>query len=300
MNLQSVHFDLIKLAEGIYAAIAKDGGGAIANAGFVDLGDQTIVFDTFNTQQAAQDLKVMAESITGKTVSYVINSHGHGDHTRGNQVFTDSIIVSSHLTYETMKTLHPDRIAKQKEGLSQLEETIQSLKTKSNGQITDHIRYLEHIRESIPALRLTLPQVTFERSFHFHGSKRTAQLITLGGGHSACDSFLYLPDDKIAFLSDLMFINTHPTFVEDSDIHHWIQMLEEIEQLEIQQLVPGHGPVGDLEHIGQVKTYIRRLMEIASSIRDEVEMPSEYTHWAIPEIFQQNMKLLRSKNFAKS
>jgi hypothetical protein len=53
----SNHFELIQIRDGIYAAIAKDGGGAVGNAGFVDLGDKVIVFDTFNTQQAALDLK---------------------------------------------------------------------------------------------------------------------------------------------------------------------------------------------------------------------------------------------------
>lgn len=61
----SRHFTLEKVTEGIYAAIAKDGGGAVGNAGFIDLGDKTIVFDTFNTQQAAEDLRSMAEALTG-------------------------------------------------------------------------------------------------------------------------------------------------------------------------------------------------------------------------------------------
>lgn len=55
VDFKSKHFEVQQVKDGIFAAIAKDGGGAVGNAGFVDLGDQTIIFDTFNTQQAAED-----------------------------------------------------------------------------------------------------------------------------------------------------------------------------------------------------------------------------------------------------
>ncbi|MFT9820836.1 MBL fold metallo-hydrolase [Lysinibacillus sp. NPDC056185] len=75
----SKHFQLDRIGKGIYAAIAKDGGGAVGNAGFVDLGDKIIIFDTFNTQQASEDLKFVAEKITNRPVTWIINSHWHGE-----------------------------------------------------------------------------------------------------------------------------------------------------------------------------------------------------------------------------
>jgi len=45
--LGSKHFTLHQLAEGVYAAIATDGGAACCNAGLIDLGGQVVVFDTF-------------------------------------------------------------------------------------------------------------------------------------------------------------------------------------------------------------------------------------------------------------
>ncbi|WP_246199929.1 MBL fold metallo-hydrolase [Salirhabdus euzebyi] len=43
-----------------------------------------MVFDTFNTQQASEDLKMIAEKATNNQVTWVVNSHWHGDHIRGN------------------------------------------------------------------------------------------------------------------------------------------------------------------------------------------------------------------------
>jgi glyoxylase-like metal-dependent hydrolase (beta-lactamase superfamily II) len=98
----SPHFRIEKLADGVYAAIHKDGGGAICNAGIVGLGDRTLVFDVFLTPQAARDLKVAAELLTRKPVTLVVNSHCHNDHIWGNQVFTAQADILSTVTTAEM------------------------------------------------------------------------------------------------------------------------------------------------------------------------------------------------------
>jgi glyoxylase-like metal-dependent hydrolase (beta-lactamase superfamily II) len=84
----STHFRLEQLAGGVYAAIHIDGGAAIGNAGIVDLGDRTLIFDALFTPQAAEDLRAAAEALTGRAVDAVIDSHYHNDHIWGNQVFS--------------------------------------------------------------------------------------------------------------------------------------------------------------------------------------------------------------------
>ena len=59
----SRHFWLERLADGVYAAIHAEGGAAISNAGIVDLGGRTLVYDTFLTPQAAADLRYAAEAV---------------------------------------------------------------------------------------------------------------------------------------------------------------------------------------------------------------------------------------------
>ena len=65
-EVKSTRFQLVTLSDGIYAAIAVLGGGALCNAGIVDLGDRTVVFDTFNTPLAARELRATAERLTGR------------------------------------------------------------------------------------------------------------------------------------------------------------------------------------------------------------------------------------------
>jgi len=81
------HFTLQALGDGIFAAIAEDGGAAICNTGLMDLGDQVIVFDTFMTPQAARDLKQFSIEQFGRAPHIAIDGHYHNDHTWGNQAF---------------------------------------------------------------------------------------------------------------------------------------------------------------------------------------------------------------------
>lgn len=299
----SKHFDLEKVSEGIYAAIAKNGGGAFGNAGFIDLGDKTIIFDTFNTQQAAEELRNIAEQSTNKPVSWVINSHFHSDHTRGNQVFKDCHIVSSQITMQQMKENHPAKIAEQKADLKGLKKYIASLE--QNGNSTDiqklnEISFLKEMEISIPNLELVLPQYTYTHEFTIHGTERTARIVTLGGGHSPSDSFLYLPEDEVIFMADLLFVGMHPSFFPYSNPTQWENILEEVNNLAIQKAIPGHGSVGTKKDINKLKNYIKEMKMLSKKISnmEDVSIPPAYQDWTtinidVMDLFIKNLKVLK-------
>src|SRR6185312_4634289 len=79
-------FTLVKVADGIYAAIAKSGGLASGNAGFIVGDDGVLVVDTFFTPQAAEELIDSIGTETKQPIKYALNTHYHLDHTGGNQV----------------------------------------------------------------------------------------------------------------------------------------------------------------------------------------------------------------------
>ncbi len=79
-------FQLIKVAEGVYAAIAKPGGLASGNAGFVIGDDGVLIFDTFFTPGALEELIGEIRALTKQPIRFAVNSHYHLDHTGGNQV----------------------------------------------------------------------------------------------------------------------------------------------------------------------------------------------------------------------
>src|SRR5260221_11178221 len=95
------HFRLEQVADDAWAAMALAETGAVGNAGFIRVADFTIVFDTFASTAAADELRLAAEVIA--PVAYAINSHWHADHVNGNRSFDDIPIVAPERTGELME-----------------------------------------------------------------------------------------------------------------------------------------------------------------------------------------------------
>ncbi|MBN1815121.1 MAG: MBL fold metallo-hydrolase, partial [Anaerolineae bacterium] len=95
--LISPHFELSELTPGIWAAVATEDGSARSNAGIVDLGTQTLIFDAFDSPDAAFDLLAAAQEITGRPPACVVISHVHWDHWGGAQAIAPHVpILTSH------------------------------------------------------------------------------------------------------------------------------------------------------------------------------------------------------------
>lgn len=289
---QSEHFLLERLAEGVYAAMSIAGRGSMCNAGIVDLGEQTLVFDTFLTPAAAVDLLRAAEHLTGHPVSYVVNSHYNADHINGNQVFTDATIISTEQTRDLIATRGveilkfmeaklPQIVQAEKEQL--LLEQDPALREKKAREIaTDSL-----LVEAVPTLKLRLPELTFERELVLHGTRRRVELISLGGGHTPSDAFLYLPDEHIAFLGDLLFTGMHPSIWQDQP-RQWVSILEQIELMDLTTVVPGHGSPGTPEDVVQLRQYFETLLAIITALVEtggteedaaHTTIPASYAHW---------------------
>ena len=80
------NFTLVKVADGVYGAIAKPGGLASGNAGFIAGDEGVLMVDTFFTPAAVEDLIATIDAETRQPLKYAVNTHYHLDHTGGNQV----------------------------------------------------------------------------------------------------------------------------------------------------------------------------------------------------------------------
>ncbi|MBM7693833.1 glyoxylase-like metal-dependent hydrolase (beta-lactamase superfamily II) [Peribacillus deserti] len=300
------HFEIERLENGIFAAIAKQGGGAVSNSGIIDLGDKTIIFDTFNSQNAARELADIAEKLTKKPVSCVINSHWHGDHIRGNQCFQGAVIISSLATRTKMIETHPERISDQKAKIPQLLANIEKLEREIKTQqdlakakkLRIQLDFLKEIEASLPKLEFTPRVLTFENRMVFSGENRTAILQTYGGGHTLCDAFLYLPKEKVLFSGDLVTVNNHPLLI-DGHPDHWIDILQKLKTLETRTLIPGHGPVSSASAVEETEQYIKTLITLTDGQTEDfrsLEIPVRYQDWEAKDLFYKNIEFLSNLN----
>ena len=302
----SRHFRLEQLAGGVYAAIATDEGAAVSNAGIIELGGRTLVFDTFMTPVAAKDLRSAAEALTGQPVTCVINSHYHNDHIRGNQVFSaETEIMASVRTCQLIETKGVEELRWDVENapvrLQTHEKELADEPDDAHRQeVMYWIAYYRAITESLPSLKLRHPNWSFDEQVTFFGSRRMARLISYGAGHTEDDSILYLPDDGIVFASDLLFVNCHP-YLPDGELQSWLEALKKLEALGVQKIVPGHGPVGTAEDLGLMRFYITSLQSLAArSVKDGISaekaarsaIPASFKRWRFPSFFRLNLRYL--------
>jgi len=299
----SRHFTLHAIgpadAPGVYAAIAREGGGASSNAGIVDLGDRTLVFDTFVTPQAGADLKAAAEQLTGRPVAYVVNSHSHRDHWSGNQAFApETAIISTPQTREIIVTqgvdqvryvkAHPEEV---QQAIVALEEQIQALEEEDRdadeqqiAALRDRIQMFHATLETLPDLAPTPPNQTFDRRIVLHGSGRTAELVTHGGGHSPGDALLILPEERVIFLGDLAFFQCHP-FMGTSTPENWRAILDQILTTGAETFVPGHGPLGTREDVARQQQYVVALTDLVQQALSAGQSVEETCQQPIPASF---------------
>jgi len=239
------------------------------------------------TPQAAQALRKAAEQLTGRPASYVINSHYHADHVMGNQVFLpEAVFVSTHRTrrlIEESKFL--DALAEIASETAQMEKDLSS--TEDEGKRRDLLSQIgdnKAILASSSTLRQVLPTLTFEEKLTFHGSRRSAELLSYGGGHTGSDAFLYLPAERLALMADLVVVGHQPMFVQ-GDPQAWQGILERVKQLDIQTIIPGHGPVGTIEDAGLIQRYLTTLEELARPVFERGGTLEEAQQLALPEPF---------------
>lgn len=305
-SFESQHFKLEQIGDGVYAAIHKPGGQAIANGGFVDLGEEVLVFDSFLSIAAASDLKKAVGELTGKPVRWVVNSHSHNDHIRGNQVYVPeaSIVSTPEIRDYLLEHGHKEAVEEQSFAPGRMAVFQNNLNdAKTEAEIQDAkmwLGYFEAMVETYPILEITPPNVVFDDTMTIYGSKRTVTLLEFQHGHMESDIVLYLPEDKILFASDLVFIEMHP-YMADGDPAGLRNTLAKLMDLQVDDVVPGHGEVGNKEDIEAMIGYIDMVNNLAETLMKQErkpedinidQIPQPYRDWTFYNFFDSNLKFL--------
>jgi glyoxylase-like metal-dependent hydrolase (beta-lactamase superfamily II) len=308
------HFSIQPLAPGAWAAIHNDKGGyAISNAGIIDLGDKTLIFDAFINPDAAMELKAVAEQLTKHKVAFVINSHYHDDHVRGDQAFVSGAsVVSTEWTRNEIEKTEPEEREWLKKNIQKQLEKAKQLAQRAPASEKEEdimwLNYYESIAQSLPKLKMILPDITFRDSMWIHGSERSVLLLECHNGHTPSDAVMILPGEGIAFMGDLLFVDRHPWF-GDGDPDSLKKHLQRFyADTSLKQFVPGHGTVAGKESLLTLIKYTTDLQQLASDAIQEGEADSIFTRspvlpayktWWFGRFYADNLQVVYDKAKAK-
>ncbi|NNL02667.1 MAG: MBL fold metallo-hydrolase [Eudoraea sp.] len=306
-RFRSLNFELVELGEGVYSCIHKFGGKAICNVGIVDNGEETIIFDSFLSPDVAKELLEALKEMDLSPLKYVVNSHSHNDHIRGNQVFPNEVkIISTTRTSELIEKWEPlDIIEEQKfapDRYSYYDSLYNSFKgdklSREYQQILMWRPYYETLSNSHIEVKTRLPDIFVDSVQNFEGPNRRIQLLSKGQGHTESDLILYLPDDEILFTGDLIFNECHP-YVPHGSISKWKDWLDFMNSLDIQTIMPGHGDIGTKDLVDHMKNYLTNLEISARNIYlkgqaiediESIEIPAKYKEWWFDRFYGTNLR----------
>ncbi|HTT16258.1 MAG TPA: MBL fold metallo-hydrolase [Thermoplasmata archaeon] len=297
----SEHFRLEEVADGVHAAIATPAGFGLCNAAIIDLGGTTLVFDAMLTPQAGAALGRAAERLTGRPVGVLVQSHYHGDHVRGSAAVGAAHVVSTRRVRDLVLERGPLHLRGDRD---EVPGELERLRSGATPALPEEREVLEGWYGGILAtpadLEFRPPDLTFESELLVHGRRRSARLLTFGGGHSPSDVLLVLPDERFLCLGDLLSVGFHPS-LSDGNPEELSRILREVRALPTDRALPGHGPVSDAAGIAEMEGYVTALRGLARAALDERAdretfvgrpPPGPYARWKFTTIYRANVGFL--------
>jgi glyoxylase-like metal-dependent hydrolase (beta-lactamase superfamily II) len=215
------------VAENVYAFIGDTGGrtveneGLNANLGLVVTPAGAVLIDSGATFRSARRIDEAVKRITAQPVRWVVNTGGQDHRWLGNGYFQaqGAQIIAHTQAVADMRSRGGDQLAALRAVLQAgVEGTLPALPTR--------------LIEGTDA-RLELGGTVFEFRHR-------------GGGHTPGDMMVWLPQEKILFTGDIVYVDRLLGVIPVSNTRHWLATFAVVEQLAPKQIVPGHGKVTDL------------------------------------------------------
>jgi len=170
---------------------------------FVVTGDGVLVADGQGSVEETARLVEHIQEITDEPIRTVVVASDHGDHTAGNSAFPEGVEFFAHPT-----------------SAAALE------------------RMTANRREGAPAVpRAT--EIVDDREIVEMGDKEI-HVLFLGRAHTGGDLVVYLPDEKIMFMSETYLHRVFPA-MRSAFPSEWVAMIEAAQSMDVDLYVPGHG-----------------------------------------------------------
>jgi cyclase len=228
-------FVMEKVTENVFAETKLRG----CNPGYVVTSDGVVVIDTPQLPTYALKMRKLAEK--NGSIEYIINTEHHVDHIFGNYYFRDTGIVISHIdVYNNFMKVTPK--------LNPYEYAKEAIPTDDPGGesiFPDEESYFADPNK---------PTITFEGNMTIRLGGHTFELISTPG-HTPGQIAVNIPEERVAFVGDTVF-NKCQTWHMESDIDTWIESLDFLKTLDVDYIVPGHGPICTKHEIDVQKAFL--------------------------------------------
>jgi cyclase len=231
---------LHELGEACFAYLQPDGSWGWSNAGLVAGDGVSMLVDTlFDLKLTAEMLESMEWVTRQAPIRTLVNTHANGDHCYGNELVEGAEIIASAATAHEMGEVPPAMLA----ALNNAE-----------GEVGELFRHFFGAFD-FDGITVRMPTRTFERRLDIEVAGRVVELIEVGPAHTRGDTIVHVPDARVVYTGDILFIGGTP-IVWAGPLSNWVAACDLMLGLDVDVVVPGHGPITDKAGIVAVRDYL--------------------------------------------
>ena len=273
---------LHSLSNGVYAWLEPDGSWGFSNAGLIVDGDRSLLVDTLfdlSFTRKMLDAVKAAEPNAAACIDILVNTHGDGDHWFGNELAGAAEIMATSAAIEDMKKVPPGYLA--------LNMSIAGNAPTPLGRMLSRI-FASYCFDGITP---TYPNKIVDRKTPLMLGSKRVELIPAGPAHTHGDMMVYIPDDRILFTGDIIFAGVTPV-IHSGPFSNYIKVCRTILEMDVDVIVPGHGPITDKEAVKSMIEYLE-YVQFESGKRYDAGMSTikaagdidlkEFLGWHCPE-----------------
>ena len=233
------------LGTGCFAWLQPDGSWGWSNAGLVVDGEATLLVDTlFDLRLTAEMLAAMRAAVpSAARIDVLVNTHANGDHCYGNELVRPGAIVASEACAKEFGEVPPELLAQLVANADALGPVAGPFVRRAFGPF------------DFKGITLTPPTETFSGESLRQVGAKDVHLIEVGPAHTRGDVLVYVPSDRTVFTGDIVFANAHP-IIWAGPIENWVRACDSILGMEIDTVVPGHGPLCGPETVRELRGYL--------------------------------------------
>ena len=239
--------ETVEVSDGIFAYIQHDGSWCLNNPAFIAAADQVIAIDACATERRTRLFRDEIARISEQPVRTLVNTHAHLDHTFGNYLFSDAVIVG-HTNCRT-EILH--------DGPEMPARARQMFPSVDWGDV-----------------EVVAPSLTFDDRLTLYAGELEIELIYVSPAHTNTDVVAWIPERKVVIAGDIVF-NQGTPFALMGSVAGWLDALDRVRELGAESIIPGHGPVAGPAVLDDVADYLRFIQASARAGFDAGAGPLE-------------------------
>jgi len=231
---------LHELGDACFAYLQPDGSWGWSNAGLIAGDGVSLLVDTlFDLKLTAEMLEAMQVVTRQSPIGTLVNTHANGDHCYGNELVDGAEIIASAATAHEMTEVPPAMLA---------------ALNKADGEVGALFRHFFGAFD-FDGITVRMPTRTFERRLDLEVAGRAIELIEVGPAHTRGDTIVHVPDAHTVYTGDILFIGGTP-IVWAGPLSNWVAACDLMLGLDVDVVVPGHGPITDKAGIVAVRDYL--------------------------------------------